>query len=108
MILAAAQYGKRSEGVSPPDALALALRCRQWGALPLGGGMLDQPGWLIRQMTETLNTYDAWRGYADKPLHVSDVKFAEINPAAWRVVMATEKLRLISKGVRTPEDFEDE
>lgn len=108
MILAAAQYGKRSKGASPPDALMLALRCRQWGALPLGGGMLEQPDWLIEQMSRTLNTYDAWRGYADKPIHVSDVKFAELNPVAWRIVMATEKLRLLQKGVRTPDDFDEE
>lgn len=108
MILAAAQYGKRSKGASPPDALELALRCRQWGALPVDGGMLDQPAWLVQQMTFLLNTFDAWRGYADKPMMVSDIKFSEQNPAAWRIVMATEKIRLINKGVRTPEDFEED
>lgn len=93
MILAAARYGERREGASPPEVLNLALRCRQWGALPFAGGLMDQPDWLMAQMTNMLNTFDAWRGYVDKPLQMSDTKFAEQNPVAWRIVMATERMR---------------
>lgn len=107
MILAAARVGERREGASPPEALLLALQCRRWGALPFGGGVLDQPDWLLRQMAACLNTYDAFRGYADRAAKIDDVKFAELNPGVWALIMQTEKLRLISKGLRKPEDFEE-
>lgn len=106
MILAAARVGERKKGASPPEALLLALQCRRWGALPFGGGVLDQPDWLLRQMSMCLNTFDAFRSYSDRPVKMNDVRFAELNPGAWTMIMQTEKLRLISKGLRKPDDFE--
>lgn len=61
MILAAADYAEGREGVSPPPELQLAWNCKTWGALPNGGGLLDQPAGLVERMTAALNAYDTIR-----------------------------------------------
>lgn len=91
MMLAAAAAGQRKG--DPDPLLKLALRCERWEALPLPGGMLDQPDWLMDQFAVSLNVFHAWRSYTDKGWKVDDIRWAERNPSAWKVIGATEKLK---------------
>lgn len=42
----------------PPDALMMAWTCERYHALPVAGGILDQPDWLWEAMTEANAYYE--------------------------------------------------
>jgi len=45
-------------GKPPPADLQLAWQCHQWGALPNGGGLYDQPYQTMQNMSAQLNVYN--------------------------------------------------
>lgn len=61
MMRAAARCAEH--GGPPPPELALAWQCRDFGALPRAGGVLDQPAGLLARLTAARNVYAAWKSY---------------------------------------------
>lgn len=41
-----------------PDELYLALQCEKWNTLPVSGGLLEQPDWLMTAMSIAMSEYD--------------------------------------------------
>ena len=65
LILAAAAVVDKDG--SPPVELQLAWQHQQWGHLPNGGGVLDQPVGLLNRMQATLNAYTAFKAFTEAP-----------------------------------------
>ncbi len=68
-----------------PETLSLALDCQAFSALPLVGGILDQPAGLVKRMRSYLNIYNAltaWKNHRQG----AEADFVKNNPAAWRIV----------------------
>lgn len=91
MILAAARFGERRQGASPPKILSTAFACRQWGVSAVFE--LPVPRWALAQMTASLNVYEAFRAYADKPLTLDDIQWSERYPGYWKLLMNVEHLK---------------
>ena len=52
------QAAAATRGKPPPAELALAWKCKQWGALLVSGGIYDQPYQTMQAMTAASNVYD--------------------------------------------------
>ena len=103
MILAAAAYARwkpRSAAVGqPPEIrpqapreLRLALDVRSWGALPVSGGLLDQPAGLLDKMRYALSVYEAVISYESRN-KLETVKWKEAHAREWQGVQEVNKLR---------------
>ena len=92
MILAAGLY---ASGQGPkPRELALYERFKFWGALPRGGGQLDQPYNLLDAMQTAVNVYSAVKAYTE---HWTEEGWLTNNPGVvetmtlyWKVRDGTE------------------
>jgi len=49
-----------------PEILRLGFLCKKWGALPLPGGMLDQPIWLMLKMDYVVELCSAYNSYKNR------------------------------------------
>ena len=61
-MIAAADFGLGTIN-ELPDLLELAINCDDYHALPVSGGVLDQPGGLMKKLRQVLNVYRAHRAY---------------------------------------------
>lgn len=76
-------------GGKPPRLLVMAWDCKRWGALPEGGGLLDQPAGLLGKMATIENVYDAHRGvYGSSNI----VEYGKQNPGAISIVGKVRRL----------------
>ena len=104
MILAAAAYARwkprtGASGEQPPEIrpqapreLRLALDVRAWGALPVSGGLLDQPAGLLDKMRYALSVYEAVTSYENRN-KLETVKWKEAHPRQWQVIQEVNELR---------------
>ncbi len=90
-MMAAADYAQE-KSVKPPEELSLALKCQRWNALPVTGGILDQPAGLVERMTIALNTYEAMKAWSARDV-TKDAEFVKNYPDTWRIVQAVMELR---------------
>ncbi len=68
-----------------PDILALAFDCQTFSALPLAGGVLDQPAGLCKKMRIYLNVHKALIAW--KHIRPNRIKeFKNDYPDAWAIV----------------------
>lgn len=89
MIIAAADYASGATTTPPPE-LRLALQCQQYHALPVAGGILDQPAGLMDKLNAVYNTYSAWAEYMRHPYKAT---WATDNPRAAHIITETVKMR---------------
>lgn len=90
MIRAAKQCAK-GEG-TPPPALRLAFRCERWGVLPVEGGILDQPEWLMNQLDTSKSVYDAWKMYSSRNKKDRLTDWIRKYPQMWKIIKDTQKI----------------
>jgi hypothetical protein len=91
MILAAAACGEDPD-LPPPAELRLAFQATTYGALPLAGGLFDQPAGLLSRMTQAYNTWLAYHSFHNCDLAHYD-KWAKANPDLNRILQRVRKLR---------------
>jgi hypothetical protein len=83
MILAAALCAEGK--AEPPPELRLAWQCNRFRALPLGGGVLEQPAGLLDRMDALLTTWRAWLSWSRRKAG-HEGEWAEQHPAEWKIV----------------------
>jgi len=71
----------------------MAFSWERWNALPLGGGLLDQPAGLLERMRTAKVVWEIWRTYRKRP-----PGWECMTPSAWNVVLAVA-LALYTGGV---------
>ena len=76
-----------------PVELRIGLQCERWGALPYGGGLLEQPLGLMNQMTEALTAYRLCQQRQSK----SATDWAKDNPAAARFFFEVDEMRELAR-----------
>lgn len=70
----------------PPYVLYLAWHCHRWGALPIAGGVLDQPAGLLDKMAFAENIYNTIKSYEAVP-PTKVVEWIQSNPDAWNLIV---------------------
>lgn len=74
--------------------LELATECETYQALPMSGGVLEQPAGLMRKMRQVNNVYKAYTRYEEagkKPGAMA--KWKRENEAIWNIIEWVEELR---------------
>lgn len=82
-----------------PVELRVGLQCERWQALPLAGGLLEQPLGLMNQMTEAVTVYRLCQMRATK----TATEWAQSNPAAARLFFEIDEYRLLQEQQSNPE-----
>ena len=91
-IIAAADYAREVEGVTPPRELILSLHCERYHALPKAGGLLDQPAGLIGKMGTLKNVFDAHKLLHDARGQAK-ATFWKDYPDAGKVIRQVDEMR---------------
>ena len=97
-MIAAADFGLGTIN-ELPDLLELAINCDDYHALPVSGGVLDQPGGLMKKLRQVLNVYRAHRAYktdGNKP--GESAKWKNEHQDIWDIVTWVDELREKSNG----------
>jgi len=79
---------------APPDLLLLALDCEKYQALPVSGGVWEQPAGLLAKMRKVVNVYRAYslyQSHGNKPGEIA--KWKRENEAVWNIIEWVEELR---------------
>jgi len=77
-----------------PYLLGLGLDCEQYRALPLGGGILDQPAGMMKKIRQVLNVYHAYKLYLrDGKKPGEQAKWKHAHEDIWDVISEIERLR---------------
>jgi len=79
---------------APPDLLLLALDCEKYQALPISGGVWEQPAGLLAKMRKVVNVYRAYslyQSHGNKPGEIA--KWKRENEAVWNIIEWVEELR---------------
>ncbi len=86
---AAAEF---AQGLSdqPPRALTLAWRCQQWRALPVAGGLFDQPLAVMTEMETALRVHEAFAGRLAAIRAKKAIEWAEAHPHLVRLCAEVE------------------
>lgn len=63
-----------------------------WGALPRGGGTLDQPAGMLERMRQTLEVWRAFRAWKGRD-KLKQAEWKRKNPEAWALVKRVQELR---------------
>lgn len=94
--MAAADWAE-GEGEPPPE-LGLAFQCERWGALPVAGGILDQPLALFSRMDAALSVYRAFKSRADAQASKHDnlVKWGNRHPELEKMCLDIDEARGIT------------
>lgn len=77
-----------------PDLLELAFQVDQYKALPVSGGLYDQPAGLMRKLRQVLNVYQAVKlekEHGRKPGEMA--KWRSENQHTWNIVLDISELR---------------
>ena len=83
MILAAALCAEGKAG--PPPELRLAWQCSQFRALPVAGGVLDQPAGLLARMEQLLSVWRAWLSWSRRKAG-HEGEWVDAHPGEWKIV----------------------
>ena len=82
-----------------PGLLELAINCDEYHALPVSGGILDQPGGLMRKLRQVLNVYRAHRAYkTDGQKPGESAKWKNDHQDIWEIITWVDELREKSNG----------
>jgi len=76
----------------PPAELVLAWRCERFRALPLGGGVLDQPAGLLDKIDAAYGAWHAWRSWLGRQAG-HEAEWSERHPAEWKTVNEILEMR---------------
>jgi len=79
---------------APPDLLLLALDCEKYQALPISGGVWEQPAGLLAKMRKVVNVfraYSLYQSHGNKPGEIA--KWKRENEAVWNIIEWVEELR---------------
>ena len=74
------------EAEPPPIELWLAWHVEQWGALPYGGGLLDQPAGLLDKMRVALGVYNVVQSFEGQQPGTK-AAWVRANPGGWKTVI---------------------
>ena len=92
-MIAAADFGLGT-GKELPSLLELAINCDEYHALPVAGGVLDQPAGLMRKLRQVLNVYRAHRAYkADGNRPGESAKWKKEHQDIWDIIVWVDELR---------------
>lgn len=68
--------------------------CERYNALPVSGGVLDQPAGLMRKMSQVMNVYRAYAAYLrDGKQPGNMAKWRSEHSDLWEIVAEIEELR---------------
>ena len=82
-----------------PGLLELAITCDEYHALPVSGGVLDQPAGLMRKLRQVLNVYRAHRVYkTDGQKPGESAKWKNGHQDIWDIITWVNELREKSNG----------
>lgn len=56
-----------------PEELFIALECQKWHALPVSGGLLEQPSFLMTAMNIALDEFNSAKAESDIDNAVKDI-----------------------------------
>lgn len=77
-----------------PDLLELGFQVEQYHALPLAGGLYDQPAGLMRKIRQALNVYHAVKAEKQDGRKAGEVaKWRSEHELEWAVVSEINELR---------------
>jgi len=77
-----------------PAILELGLTCQQYRALPVAGGILDQPAGLMKRIRTVMNVFHSYRQHERDGKKAGEMaKWRSDNEDAWQIVSEIEKLR---------------
>ena len=77
-----------------PPLLELAFQVEQYNALPLSGGLYDQPAGLMRKIRQILNVYHAIRRHETEGKKPGETaKWRKENEPVWNIVSEMNNLR---------------
>ena len=72
----------------------LALDCEKYQALPISGGVWEQPAGLLAKMQKVVNVfraYSLYQSHGNKPGEIA--KWKRENEAVWNIIEWVEELR---------------
>jgi len=79
---------------APPDLLLLALDCEKYQALPISGGVWEQPAGLLAKMRKVVNVFRAYSLYQSHGYKPGEIaKWKRENEAVWNIIEWVEELR---------------
>lgn len=97
-MIAAADFGLGTSK-EVPELLELAINCDEYHALPFSGGVLEQPGGLMRKLRQVLNVYRAHRAYkTDGQKPGESAKWKSNHQDIWEIITWVDELREKSNG----------
>jgi len=74
--------------------LELGMDCERYKALPVGGGMRDQPAGLMRKIRRVLNVFNAFREYETRGKKAGEMaKWKQDNPECVAIMDEINELR---------------
>jgi len=77
-----------------PPLLELAFQVEQYNALPLSGGLWEQPAGLMRKILQVLNVYHAIRRHEIEGKQPGEMaKWRKENEYVWNIVSEMNELR---------------
>lgn len=74
-----------------------AWQSEQFGALPLAGGLWDQPMGYVMRMTACKNAYTAFSSFIDAK---NVVEWSAANPNLWKIVTSIKRLQSVANDRR--------
>ncbi len=97
ILIACADYAE-GKGAAP-ELLELAVDCERYGALPVSGGVLEQPAGLLRKMRMAKNVYEAYRVYNQRGKKPGEsAKWKKEHEDVWNIVSEVEELKAVKRG----------
>ena len=77
-----------------PYLLGLGLDCEHYRALPVSGGVLDQPAGLLKKIRQVMNVYNAYKLYRNEGKKPGErAKWKSEHEDIWNIISEIEKLR---------------
>lgn len=77
-----------------PHLLELGMQVDRYNALPLSGGLWDQPAGLMRKITQVLNVYHAVKAYERDGKRAGEMaKWRSENEDTWAIISHVRNLR---------------
>lgn len=77
-----------------PYLLSLGLDCEHYRALPVSGGVLDQPAGMMRKIRQVMNVYNAYKLYNKEGTKPGErAKWKSAHEDVWNIVSEINGLR---------------
>jgi hypothetical protein len=77
-----------------PYLLGLGIDCDHYNALPVSGGVLDQPAGLLKKIRQVMNVYNAYKLYGNEGKKPGErAKWKSEHEDIWNIVSEINELR---------------